>query len=89
MALNQELLNAVDFTKGNGLVTAIAQDADTGEILMLANMNEESLGMTLELGRGGLLEPFTRKTLARRGRRAATFRGSGSSTVDATVTPSS
>ncbi|MES9879411.1 MAG: phosphoribosyl-AMP cyclohydrolase [Sedimenticola sp.] len=50
MALNQELLNAVDFTKGNGLVTAIAQDADTGEILMLANMNEESLGMTLELG---------------------------------------
>ncbi|MEJ1336787.1 MAG: phosphoribosyl-AMP cyclohydrolase [Candidatus Sedimenticola sp. (ex Thyasira tokunagai)] len=50
MALNQELLNAVDFTKGNGLVTAIAQDANTGEILMLANMNEESLGMTLELG---------------------------------------
>ncbi|WXG55201.1 MAG: phosphoribosyl-AMP cyclohydrolase [Candidatus Sedimenticola sp. (ex Thyasira tokunagai)] len=43
-------MNAVDFTKGNGLVTAIAQDANTGEILMLANMNEESLGMTLELG---------------------------------------
>ena len=50
MALNEELKNIVDFSKGNGLVTAIAQDAETGEILMLANMNEESLAMTLELG---------------------------------------
>ncbi len=50
MTLNQELRKIVDFTKGNGLVTAIAQDADTGEILMVANMNEESLARTLELG---------------------------------------
>jgi phosphoribosyl-AMP cyclohydrolase len=50
MALNEELKNIVDFSKGNGLVTAIAQDAETGEILMLANMNEESLAKTLELG---------------------------------------
>ena len=50
MALNQELKNIVDFSKGNGLVTAIAQDAETGEILMLANMNEESLAKTIELG---------------------------------------
>ncbi|WP_416274571.1 phosphoribosyl-AMP cyclohydrolase [Lamprobacter sp.] len=40
----------VDFSKGDGLITAIAQDAETGEILMLANMNEESLAKTLELG---------------------------------------
>ncbi|GAB4360559.1 MAG: phosphoribosyl-AMP cyclohydrolase [Gammaproteobacteria bacterium] len=47
---NDEILKAVDFTKGNGLVTAIAQDFETGEILMLANMNEESLRKTLECG---------------------------------------
>lgn len=31
-----------------GLVPAIVQDADTGEVLMLAYMNEESLRLTLE-----------------------------------------
>lgn len=50
MALNEELKNIVDFSKGDGLVTAIAQDVTTGEILMLANMNEESLARTIELG---------------------------------------
>ena len=50
MALSDEIKNIVDFSKGNGLVTAIAQDAETGEILMLANMNEESLSKTIETG---------------------------------------
>lgn len=50
MPLNEELKKVVDFTKANGLVTAIAQDAETGEILMVANMNEESLALTLEKG---------------------------------------
>jgi phosphoribosyl-AMP cyclohydrolase len=50
MQLDQDLKDIVDFTKGNGLVTAIAQDAASGEILMVANMNEESLARTLELG---------------------------------------
>jgi phosphoribosyl-AMP cyclohydrolase len=44
------LLESVDFSKGGGLVVAIAQDADTGEILMVAHMNEESLRRTLETG---------------------------------------
>ncbi len=35
----------------NGLIAAIAQDADTGEVLMLAWMNEEALRATLESGR--------------------------------------
>jgi phosphoribosyl-AMP cyclohydrolase len=35
----------------NGLVAAIAQDVDDGEVLMLAWMNEESLRMTLAEGR--------------------------------------
>ncbi len=34
----------------NGLITAVAQDADTGEVLMVAYMNEESLRQTLEKG---------------------------------------
>ncbi|MBI1338981.1 phosphoribosyl-AMP cyclohydrolase [bacterium] len=34
-----------------GLIAAIAQDADTGEVLMLAWMNAEALELTLSLGR--------------------------------------
>lgn len=34
----------------DGLICAIAQDADTGEVLMVAWMNEEALRRTLELG---------------------------------------
>ena len=33
-----------------GLIPAIAQDADTGEVLMLGYMNEESLRRTMETG---------------------------------------
>ena len=35
----------------NGLIAAIAQDAETGEVLMLAWMNEAALSATLETGR--------------------------------------
>jgi len=35
----------------HGLVAAIAQDVHNGDVLMLAWMNAESLGMTLALGR--------------------------------------
>jgi phosphoribosyl-AMP cyclohydrolase/phosphoribosyl-ATP pyrophosphohydrolase/phosphoribosyl-AMP cyclohydrolase len=45
-----EQLAAVRFD-ANGLVAAIAQDVDTGEVLMLAWMNAESLRMTLTEGR--------------------------------------
>ncbi|WP_097459008.1 phosphoribosyl-AMP cyclohydrolase [Mangrovitalea sediminis] len=34
----------------NGLVPAIAQDADTGEVLMVAWMNRESLALTVKEG---------------------------------------
>lgn len=44
------VLEALDFSKGNGLVTAIAQDTATGEILMVAHLNEESLRETLARG---------------------------------------
>lgn len=40
-----------DFSKGDGLLPAIAQDADTGDVLMLAYMNPESYAETLATGR--------------------------------------
>lgn len=41
----------IDFEKSGGLVPAIAQDADSGEILMLAWMNRESYEETLRTKR--------------------------------------
>lgn len=35
----------------NGLIPAIAQDAETGDVLMMAWMNAESLARTMETGR--------------------------------------
>lgn len=34
----------------NGLITAIAQDSRTGQILMVAHMNRQALDMTIETG---------------------------------------
>jgi len=39
-----------DFDKAGGLVPAVAQDAVTGEILMLAYMNREAFDKTLASG---------------------------------------
>ena len=44
------ILRELDFEKGGGLVTAIAQDDATGEILMVAHMNGDSFRKTLETG---------------------------------------
>ncbi|KMQ50155.1 Phosphoribosyl-AMP cyclohydrolase [Chitinispirillum alkaliphilum] len=43
------LLESVKFDE-KGLVSAIAQDADTNEVLMLAYMNKETLTETLDTG---------------------------------------
>ncbi len=40
-----------DFEKGGGLVPVIVQDAETGEVLMLAYMNEEAWERTLATGK--------------------------------------
>lgn len=45
----QTLLDQVKYSP-DGLVTAIAQDAETNEVLMLAYMNEQTLRQTLETG---------------------------------------
>jgi phosphoribosyl-AMP cyclohydrolase len=40
-----------DFDKAGGLIPAIAQDADTGQVLMLAWMNRDAYEETLRTGR--------------------------------------
>ena len=45
-----ELLNDIKWN-GDGLVPAIAQDFESGEVLMLAWMNRQALALTIEEGR--------------------------------------
>jgi len=41
----------LDFNKTDGLVPAIVQDNETGEILMLAYMNQDAFNATLSTGK--------------------------------------
>ena len=43
-------IKSIDFTKGDGLIPAIVQDADTLQVLTLAYMDEAALAETLESG---------------------------------------
>jgi phosphoribosyl-AMP cyclohydrolase len=45
-----ELLEKLDFEKGNGLIPVVVQDAKTKETLMLAYANKEALEKTLSTG---------------------------------------
>lgn len=51
--LSQDVLALLKSEQGEGseLIPAIAQDANTGEVLMLAYMNHESLAITIQSGR--------------------------------------
>ena len=40
----------LDFAKQGGLITAVAQDAEDGAVLMVAYMNEEAWKATLDTG---------------------------------------
>jgi len=40
----------LDFAKGGGLIPVVVQDDETGDVLMLAYMNEEALRRTKESG---------------------------------------
>lgn len=52
MSLSADSPALPDFSRGhNGLLPAIAQDADNGEVLMLAWMNETAWRQTLETGK--------------------------------------
>ena len=55
-----------DFDRGHGLLPAIAQDAETGDVLMMAYMNRESYEETLRTGRA-VYYSRSRKKLWRKG----------------------
>ncbi|MDH3648098.1 MAG: bifunctional phosphoribosyl-AMP cyclohydrolase/phosphoribosyl-ATP diphosphatase HisIE [Saprospiraceae bacterium] len=50
MKVNPEDLNRLDFDKGQGLLPAIVQDVDTGRVLMLGYMSQESVLKTMKTG---------------------------------------
>ena len=53
MAADKKIEEGLDFAPkfgADGLITAISQDAETGQVLMVAYMNEEALNLTLETG---------------------------------------
>jgi phosphoribosyl-AMP cyclohydrolase len=43
-------MNLPDFSRNDGLLPAVAQDAESGEVLMVAYMNAESFAKTLATG---------------------------------------
>ena len=58
MSGNSQIEEGLEFSPKfdtNGLITAIAQDAKTGQILMVAYMNKESLDLTMSTGRATYL----------------------------------
>jgi phosphoribosyl-ATP pyrophosphohydrolase/phosphoribosyl-AMP cyclohydrolase len=46
----QEVAMKIDFDKMQGLVPAVVQDAESGELLMVGFMNRAALGATLRTG---------------------------------------
>jgi phosphoribosyl-AMP cyclohydrolase len=53
LSADKHIEEGLDFTPkfdSNGLITAIAQEADTNQVLMVAYMNKESLDLTLSTG---------------------------------------
>jgi phosphoribosyl-AMP cyclohydrolase len=48
--LTGEVLQKLDFNKGNGLIPVVVQDAASKEVLMVAYANEEALEKTLSTG---------------------------------------
>ena len=53
MATKQNIEEGTEFIPkfdDNGLITAIAQDAKTGQILMVAYMNRQALDLTIQTG---------------------------------------
>lgn len=61
-----------DFAKSGGLLPAIAQDAATGQVLMMAYMNPESYAETLRTGRA-VYYSRSRNRLWRKGEESGNF----------------
>jgi len=61
--MNENWLDEIKWTD-DGLVPAIAQDAETGRVLMFAWMNRESLPITVAKERSRILFTIKTETLA-------------------------
>lgn len=62
----------LDFFKTGGLIPAIAQDFKTGEVLMLAYMNQEAFDETLKTGKAVYFSR-SRNKLWRKGEESGNF----------------
>lgn len=47
----EQTLESIDFSKSNGLVPVIVQDANSKDVLTLAYSNKESLELTMKTGK--------------------------------------
>jgi phosphoribosyl-AMP cyclohydrolase len=69
VSADKHIEEGLDFTPkfdSNGLITAIAQDADTNQVLMVAYMNKEALDLTVSTG-NAIYYSRSRKKLWRKG----------------------
>lgn len=69
MSASKEIEIGTNFTPkfdANGLITAISQDAKTGEVLMVAYMNDEALALTIQTG-NAVFYSRSRKKLWKKG----------------------
>jgi len=69
VSANEQIEEGAEFAPkfdSAGLITAIAQDAASGEILMVAYMNQEALAITIETG-NAVYFSRSRKKLWRKG----------------------
>ena len=62
----------LDFEKGNGILPAIAQDATSGKVLMLAYMNSHAWKLTLQTGEAHYWSR-TRKKIWHKGETSGNF----------------
>jgi len=67
-----EIQQNIDFSKLNGLVPAIIQDAQTNRVLMLGFMNQEAYKKTVELGKATFFSR-TRNRLWTKGEESGNF----------------
>jgi phosphoribosyl-ATP pyrophosphohydrolase/phosphoribosyl-AMP cyclohydrolase len=67
-----EEIARLDWDKGDGLLPAVIQDADSGAVLMLGFMNREALRVTLVEGRATFFSR-TRQTLWTKGETSGNF----------------
>jgi phosphoribosyl-AMP cyclohydrolase len=69
VSADKHIEEGLDFTPkfdSNGLITAIAQDADTHQVLMVAYMNKEALDLTISTG-NAIYYSRSRKKLWKKG----------------------